>query len=487
MKRSSTTLSLAFDARRANLPKIIVSVIVLSVVLGMILTDTTDEMVAYLLVTVVCALPIAVWIGTGAAGIPVMASFSAMCFVYYAMPILRKSAGDLSDFGSAEILSASVTVAIFVSTATFLWWLVLIVGKRGSQNVVREGITEWQIERFMFFGLALGAFYHVALYTGWLSWLGPLFGVARSAMLTAAIVACFMLGHARARGTLRGQKWAVAVVGLSAIVLLSWASLFLVNGLLFCLAAVFGFVITSRRLPWIFLSVAMVVIIVLHAGKDSMREKYWLEGKNYGEEISLSQVPAHMVEWVEEGLMSMDSDRSYSSVVDRASLLGLLARVQRLTPGYVPLLEGETYMLLPQMLTPRFIDTDKISSQGAMNLLNVHFGFLTSEGAESTAIGFGLIAEAYANFARVGVIGVAAVLGLIFGLIESWSAGAALVSLPSLVAVVAMMQFVNMETDAAGLVTTLFQSFAAIAISFWCLKSLAKHRRRLPPRVKMGL
>jgi hypothetical protein len=48
MKKSSADLSLAFNAQRANLPQIIVIVIVLSLVLGMLLTDTSNEMVASL-------------------------------------------------------------------------------------------------------------------------------------------------------------------------------------------------------------------------------------------------------------------------------------------------------------------------------------------------------------------------------------------------------------------------------------------------------
>ena len=64
------------------------------------------------------------------------------------------------------------------------------------------------------------------------------------------------------------------------------------------LAAVLGYVITNKRIPWKLLSAALPIIIVLHAGKESMREKYWIPGTNTDAQISLSDMPAMMVEWV---------------------------------------------------------------------------------------------------------------------------------------------------------------------------------------------
>ena len=479
MKKSSATISLSFDARRANLPRIIVIVIALSVVLGMLLTDTIEEMSAYLLLALVSSVPVALWIWNGGVGIPILPSISVMYFIYYAVPILRKNA---EDFGPSEILSAAVTVALFLTAATISWWLLLVTSRQRSD--VPKIFSGSVLERIMFLGLVLGVFYHVALYTGWLYWLGPAFGAFRSSMLTTATAACFMLGHARAQGSLRGRDWVLAVTGLGLMVILSWASLFLVNGMTYCLAAVFGYVITSRRVPWIFLLVAIAVIIIFHAGKESMRDKYWYVGStSYGTELSVTRVPALMAEWVGTGLTTIASNESYSSAIDRASLLNLLLRVQRLTPDYLPALEGKTYAFLPQMLVPRFIDPDKITSQEAMKMLNVYFGFQTVKQTQDTAVGWGLITEAYANFGRFGVFAVALLWGALCGSIERWSLGAPPISLPGLVAVVTMIQMLNVELDVAGLLTALFQSVAVIAMVFWLSGTLSKHRRPPPQRI----
>lgn len=480
MKKSSATISLTFDAQRANLPRIIVIVIALFVVLGMFLTDTIEEMFAYLLVALVSTVPIAWWIWNSGAGIPIFPSLSILYFIYYAVPILRKN---VADFGPSEILSAATTVVLFLTAATLSWWGLLAGSARRQHSNAPKLISGSALERIMFFGLVLGVFYYVALYTGSLYWLGPAFGVFRSLMLTTATAACFILGHARAQGSLRGRNWVFAATGLGLMVLFSWVSLFLVSGMTYCLAAVFGYVITSRRVPWIFLSAALVVILIFHAGKESIRDKYWSVGNtNYGAEISVTKMPALMAEWVGAGLTQIVSPEPYNSVIDRASLLNLLLRVQRLTPDYLPPLDGKSYAFLPQMLVPRFIDPDKITSQEAMRLLNVYFGFQTVRETEATAVGWGLIAEAYANFGRLGVIGVALLFGVLCGSFERWSVGAPLLSLPSLVAVIAMIQMFNLEFDAAGLLTALFQSVAVIAIVYWVFGLLSKHRKPIPQR-----
>src|SRR5262249_13966820 len=227
--KSSARLSLRLDARRTNLPLAAVMLIVMSVVLGMLLTDSMEEMVGYVLVTLACAMPVGLWIWAGSTSIPVLPAVSAMFFIYYALPIVRGSASELG-FGPSEILTAAATVTLFLVVATLSWWLLLAGFARRSRGAAQEVISGPQVHHFMFVGLTLGVLYHVAFYTGWLDWLGPNFGVIRAVMLTTATVACFLLGHARARGSLGGRDWLLAVAGLSSLVLLSWSTLYLITG-----------------------------------------------------------------------------------------------------------------------------------------------------------------------------------------------------------------------------------------------------------------
>ena len=234
--KTSASLSLSLRARRSNLPVAAAVVIALSVVLGMLLTDTADEMGAYFLVTLACAAPIALWIWGGALGVPVLPAISGMYFIYFGLPIIRNKL-ILVEFEPSEILTGAATVALFLVAATLVWWLILGQVRR-SNDASPSLISGPWLNRIIFLGLALGLIFHVSVYSGFLSWLGPSFGLFRSAMLSSAIAACFMLGHARAMGSLRGKIWVLAVACLGLMISVAWLSLFLIGGLMYCLSAV---------------------------------------------------------------------------------------------------------------------------------------------------------------------------------------------------------------------------------------------------------
>jgi hypothetical protein len=477
MKKNSAILSLALNAKRGNLPYLIAVLSGLSILIGMFLTDTSDEFTAYLLLTFACATPCIIWISAGGVGIPIMPAISILVFIYYAVPILRKNTV-VFEFGPSEILLGAVTVTSFLLVATVIWALLIVGRADDSSNEKSEILSKSQSLGVMFFGLASGIFFYVAANSGWLNWVGPFFGLLRSALLMSTVVGCFMLGHLRGRGSLRGRNFAIAVTCLLIVVFLTWASLFLVGGMTFCLAGLFGYTATTKRVPWRMLVASVIILTVLHAGKDQMRTKYWGPSYTSGAQISVFQMPLILVEWFGEGLSKISSSEEYTSIVDRASLLNLLMRVQRMTPDYVPYLGGKSYAVLPEMLIPRFLAPDKIASQAAMDMLNVEYGFLTFEETKKVAIGWGLIAEAYANFSYLGVMAIGFLFGLLCGLLERWSVGAPLISLPSFVAIATAIVLTNLEADLAALVTNLSQSVAVVSLIYWSFGLLSKQKKR---------
>ena len=271
----------------------------------------------------------------------------------------------------------------------------------------------------------------------------------------------------------------IAGTGLVANVILSWMGLFLVGGIFFLLSTTLGYMVSAARVPWRTALVALLVVGVLHAGKQEMRQKYWESQANYIEYESRPSLPEFAAEWVGAGVTAIVAGDVGRDVSQRASLVWILLHVQRVAPIPIPYLEGATYALLPQMLVPRFLDPTKIVSQAGMNLLNVHFGILTEEGTEKTAVGWGPLAEGYANFGYFGVAAAAIVIGLFGGALTAWSAGAAPVSLPALLAIAAMLQMANLEADLAYLLTSTMQSFAGVAIYYGIFRFLARRRRRL--------
>jgi hypothetical protein len=117
-------------------------------------------------------------------------------------------------------------------------------------------------------------------------------------------------------------------------------------------------------------------------------------------------------------------------------------------------------------------------------LLNVHYGLETVEETTVTAIGWGLIAEAYANYGDLGVLAAAICFGLLCGVFTRWSTGRSAVSLPTLAAIVTLASLLNIEVDATALVTALFQSLAAVFIFFGVFRFISGEN---PPRQQTAL
>ena len=447
----------------------------LAVVLGIFRAEAVADFLAYLIVLLVALAPALLWVRSGTPGIPVLPTFAALHIFYFALPILN-SDEVLDGHSQAGIVQAAGTVSLFLAVATLAsYWA---SRRRGTAQPVRADIfSERQMVTFLFVGLVIGATYHVTLISGGLSGLGTWFGLLRSIVSTALVVSCYFLGVARARGLLRKAPWALACAGLSFIVALSWSTLFLVGGAAYILAAALGYIITGKRIPWLAVILVFVVVNILHAGKAEMRAKYWEQGQSANRISSFVQLPEVAVEWFAAGLKELGSGAERRTALDRTSLLPLLLRAQQLTPQYVDYLRGETYALLPGMLVPRFLSPNKTKSQAGMDLLNIRYGFLTVEGVTSTAIGWGLVAEAWANFGYWGEVLVGLFVGALAGALTRWSAGASAVSRPTLLAIAAMIALLNLEADLAGLMTTLLQAFAAVFIFLGIFRIFAPQRR----------
>lgn len=447
--------------------------------MGVYWAKSLAALVAYVLVLAAAILPISLWVRQGRPGVPILPPIGLLSILYYAFPIVR-AREDLDEYLSIDLLRAAATVAAFLVLASIAGDFVL--RKRQVSARVAPGLlSDAQMVTLVFLGLLLGIGFLGASAAGLLWGLGSFFGLARSVALTALVVACYFLGVARGRKLLRGSSWVAAGGGLGLAVLISWSSLYLVGGLIFLLAAGVGYVTTRGRIPWLALGVAVILVSILHAGKEEMRNRYWRQGGGGAAGSSIVDLPQRATEWFTLGLESLGSPSRTSSAIDRASLLQMLLRVQRFTPDFIDYLKGETYMLVPEMLVPRFLNPDKPISKAGMDLLSIRYGLMSIEGAETTTIGWGLIAEAYANFGTWGVAIMGLLVGLAGGSLTRWSARDSSVSVPTLMAVSAMIGMVNLEQDFASLITSLLQSFAAVLVLVIFLRLLGGKRRSPRP------
>ena len=446
---------------------------------------------AYLLVLTAAALPIAFWVRAGAIGIPVFPIIAALYYLFYALPILRNH---VLFFTNAEIDYAAETVAIFLVCATAAF--ALVTRNVTSRRLVREGTVflDRHVPRLILVGLGFGALFNILMMIGAFDSVGPYIEVIRSFALTLASVSAYLMGYARARRLLSSTRWMQAVALLGIITIASVVSLFLI-GVVTIMACVFlGYIVAVRRIPWVTILCSVAVLGVLHAGKGEMRAKYW--GTYTANQITVTDAPEVLYHWFRVGLDNIiaDDQAGGQSIVDRASLLHMVMRVQRKTPDEIPYFEGETYELFPKMIVPRVFNPDKVVSQRALQILSIRYGLQNEESARSTTIGWGLVAEAYANFGLLGVICIGVLYGLMTGGLMRWSAFSSTLSIPNLITIAATANFVNIEADLSYMLTNLAHTVFGAAIGFAALRFMKIYRtgrrtrkRGRPSRLPAGL
>jgi hypothetical protein len=466
--RTPTPAGLQLSSQRGKQALWVVTV--LAVAAGMFKTNSFDEFVGYALVTLASVAPAILWVRMGAPGIPVLPAAAIVYYLYYALPILTGNLGEQTDgyYSPQEILSAALTVTLFLTVTTLFWWIQLsrMAGARAGKAIV---MSSKQFDRLTLPGLVLGLTYYFTVAAGLIGAAGTFSNFLRTIAVSALLVSCYTLGYGRARRIVAGTRWSLLLVVLCTIMILAWSSLFLVDGLIMAGVTGAGYVFTCKRVPWRTCLFGLALVAILHAGKGDMRAKYWVEDTNSLSSASITVIPQRMTEWLATGvanLVSGEANEEGQTLFNRASLFWLLLRVQHLTPDEIPYLDGETYTIVPQIIVPRFIAPDKPTTQEAMSLLNVRYGVLTREGTESTAVGWGLIGEAYANFGNVGVAGIAMFVGLAVGLLMRASIGRQAVSLPSLISVASLNTMINLEWDSSYVILNTGQAIVALTILY---------------------
>jgi hypothetical protein len=192
-----------------------------------------------------------------------------------------------------------------------------------------------------------------------------------------------------------------------------------------------------------------------------MRDRYWGEAEQGA--VAPTAYPKFFLEWL---LASWDElgapeKEEKTSLLERASLMQLLLYEQTLS-NTVPFMDGETYVIVPQLMIPRILYPNRPTTHEGTYRLNIHYGFQTKEQTETTTLGFGLLNEAYANFGLVGMALLAIVLGLYYGTVEHWAVSSPLLSARGLFAIVVASFSFQTEFAAGVYAAALFQSLIAL-------------------------
>jgi hypothetical protein len=411
-------------------------------------------------------LPAALWINSRSGGIPIFPTAAILYWIYFGLPTFR-GVGERDGYSPQHVLDADFAVALFLFVATAVWFRFLRPQRSAKPKAVAlsQAIDSRAVLTLVAIGLGLGASFYLLLYSGYSSAFGSATGVLRAVLTAPLLLACYFLGYGRAKGMFSTLQWIVALVVLTFILVLQAGGLQLIACVTEAGAGLLGYIYTARRIPWITVIIFAALVSVFQAGKGVMRDRY------ANVDITGSMTPQLVSSWFTTGLSAMQTHGGGNqSVAERASLLDQLIRVMAWTPDRVPYLNGETYTYLPSMIVPRVFNPDRAPTQVVMTLLDVRYGFLTREAALRTSVGVNIVPEAFANFGYIGVAIIAVIFGVFTGYLAQISIGREATSLPTLLAIAAMVTVIDMEADLSYLFTTFFQSAIAIAVFYYGLR-----------------
>jgi hypothetical protein len=429
-----------------------------------LMARTAENAASFGVLATLSLLPIWIWMRRGAPGIPVFPCTAVVYIQYFAWPLLTFNPARVG-LPPESLRSATFSVGAYLLSATLVSLIFATVPRLPERAARKVDLaSESTVHKICLGGLTFGLLFQIGYIYGFATWFGATFGVIRAFAFGFVTLSCYLLGAARGEGVLSNRYWYRGVVLIGLLIGLAWTSLYLVQGIALLGVTVLGYFIKSRRILLIPILVLLPLAYVLHAGKGEMRERSW--GADGMRTMSLGEIPGHYFSWFSAGVAAISTGDESEDLFSRARLLQLLLMAQERTPKEIEYLNGATYALLPAMLVPRFLAPDKLPSQAAMNLLNLRYGLVyqRDDGSIGTAIGWGMVAEGYANFGIWGIVAIGVITGLMMGAISYWSEGQSTSSAPTLFAILALSAFVTLETDFTYLCTILFQGMIVVLI-----------------------
>jgi hypothetical protein len=474
------TYLLSHSTRKGNLLKILFSgAIALIIYILTVQTESVWLNLASITVVLISLLPSYLWCSGKALGMPIFPLFSLTFLWTYALPLVSNNPNVL-EYTVGQRLFAASTVFTFLSIGCIVWFV--FVNKTPKPVKYYRCIESSQGNRLFLLALLARIGFNVASLGGWLNILqlnAGEFALLRNTLIAFTSLATFILSYRLGAKELSDRQGKLAIVLIATLLMTSALSFLLINPAVIFLASVVAFSIGRKKVPLLLILTGILCIAFLHMGKGEMRRQYWnLEGQ--AEQIQIWQYPTVYIDWalnsvdaiVGNGTQTSPDFRSPQSFSDRASVVQMLMMAQSQSPGEVPYLNGKTYEILPQMVIPRIFYPQKPWSHEGTYRLNIHYGRQTREQTLTTTIGWGLLAESYANFGLIGCFGLAVLLGALYGQVGRWSINAPILSLPMLLAIFFMIYAMQSEWTAGVYVAALAQhGFILAAIAIFFMKS----------------
>ncbi|MDA8528171.1 hypothetical protein N9K67_05140 [Opitutaceae bacterium] len=447
---------------------------------------------------------IAAWQSGPRHGIPVVLVLSLQTFLVFAVPLIVGNEAVVA-FSNDAINQATTEVLIYCVLLSVGWSIG--IRKFTVQRIklhsftFLEGHSTPKVVQFGFGLLFAAIIIQVALITCWMTVIfnalpagadSVFRTLTQATALGGGLLGGFVIGSGSTAPYLRVVFW------------LSFAILFtfLISGYLlssatgFMCATALGLLIGKRTVPIVFILTMATVCSFFNLTKFDMRYRYWGPDAEYVEQ-TLDIIPERLAEWIELSttailepeLHKAQSSQENQKLADRVNNLSILLYVQNAVKARgIPVLEGETYSLVPKLLIPRMFWPGKPRAHEGQARLNVHFQRQTLEETFLTYIAWGFLAEAFGNFGPGwGAIILGICLGFLVGRFEAWTRPFPIRSLECFLALAFMIQIgSSMEMVASVFVTSTFQLIVAIILATALLVKPENIRVMPDPRSRHG-
>lgn len=396
---------------------------------------------------------------------------------FYAIPIFSEHQAIMA-YHEEVLTKATLLVVVFQASA-------LLGSYFGGRTLPRTGAQSlWRLE-FVNEGSLRFTIYTMASTTLWLfianfTDLVPreYFGAFRAIFFGVGTISSFILARLWGSGLLNSSQKAVFIVNLLLQISLHNISLLLVSGLITTLLTLVGYFSSARRIPVVLCLTGLALFGILHNGKHQMRRIYWEENPR---KLTVFDVPGYYTEWFGYGLAATGGSeesgagsQSTANIFQRASLIQIVAYAVDTVPMPTPYLGGSTYTLIPPQIFPRFIWPDKPSPNDSVKILSVRLGILSEEQAETTSIGYGLIAESYVNFGFYSTSALGFLLGWLLRRIALITADCSALSFGGIFRILCLAWCLNTETTLAVWLSSFYQACIAIFLPLFFLQSVIK-------------
>jgi hypothetical protein len=409
--------------------------------------------------------PAYLWCAGRVDGLPIFPMFAMTHAWTFGIPLFMQNRA-VARYSLGDQAVAALTVILYLGVATVAW--LVTIGKRPEVRPSYWGFAPRGNNWAFLSGLGVSLTTFVAIRTGTLSEMlssegaENLMSLFQSVAMSLLVLCTTVLSY---RAGQRELGWfeIVAFIGLFVMTLLMMAIGMVLNTALAAVLVALGvFTISRGRVPVVALGTAFAIFSILHVGKWPMREKYLAHSYRA---LQLEDIPLRYVEWIGYGIEGLPgtiagekySRKRHQTLVERGSLLQMLLLVQTKSPEYKAFLGGSTYTIIPGLLVPRFIDPKKKRAHEGTYMLGIYYGLQDHKATLGTTIAFGPLAEAYANFSYPGVVGLAVLLGALYGWGTHLSMNSPITSLRGLFALLLLSSTIAVEYSAGVFVTTLFQ------------------------------